>query len=125
MEIVVDYRLPALFLIEAFRFKDTEKNVARIANIDASSFHFLHKIMFKIVDKISVVYLQEQLKLSSEIDSRTTRSALSKKIFIKKLNTKSEVKFFTTRAASVEFVALWVDLHGKFTTVQERCRCLL
>jgi len=79
------------------------------------------KMIFKIVGKISPVYLQKRLKLSSEIHSRTTRSALSKKIFIKKINTKLEAKPLTTKAASVW--NLWIDLHGMSTTLY--CRRLL
>ena len=58
-------------------------------------------MMFKIVNKISPVYLQERLKFSNEINSRATKSALSQKIFIKKINTKSEAKLVTSRAAGV------------------------
>ena len=52
------------------------------------------KMIFKIVGKISPVYLQKRLKLSSEIHSRATRSALSNKIFIKRINTKLEAKLW-------------------------------
>ena len=71
------------------------------------------KMMFKIINKTSPVYLQERVKLTSEIHSKTTRSALSKKIFIKKKSTKSDTKLFTTRAASV-----WNSLPYKLTSME-------
>ena len=71
------------------------------------------KMMFKIVNKTSPVYLQERLKLTSEIHSKTTRSALSKKIFIEKIRTKSDAKLFTTWAAS-----LWNSLPYKLTSME-------
>ena len=71
------------------------------------------KMMFKIVNKTSPVYLQERVKLTSEIHLKTTRSALSKKIFIKKKSTMSDTKLFTTRAASV-----WNSLPYKLTSME-------
>ena len=61
--------------------------------------------------KTNPVYLQERLKLTSEINLKTTRSALSKKIFQEK-STKSDAKLFTTRAASV-----WNSLPYKLTSI--------
>ena len=75
------------------------------------------KMMFKSVNKISPVYLQKRIKLAREIHSRTTRSALSKKIFIEKRNTKSEAKLFTTRAAS-----LWNSLPYELTSLDSFLR---
>ncbi len=73
--------------------------------------------MFKSVNKISPVYLRERIKLASEIHSRTTRSALSKKIFIEKRNTKSEAKLFKTRAAN-----LWNLLPYELTSLDSFLR---
>ena len=71
------------------------------------------KKMFKIVNKTSPVYLQELLKLTNLIHSKTTRSALSKRIFVKKIRTKTVSKLFTTRAASI-----WNSIPYKLTSVK-------
>jgi len=60
------------------------------------------KMIFKIVNKISQVYLQEWLKLSSEIHLTTTRiECIIEEDIHQTKKHKSEAKLFTIRAANI------------------------
>ena len=62
---------------------------------------------------MSTVYLQERIKLTSEIHSRAARSVSSKKVFAEKEIQSLKANLFTLRATN-----LWDSLHRRLTSLK-------